>query len=211
MNKSVGHSGASLVETVHPLNIPFSNASIKSPKENSGVVDDGIKQRNTQDVWNFPKGIAGTSGYNFHEIAENRILSRPGCSTVSELVGKRISDNGSQSISTTVDSISKTENSLISFRHLQNFKPPEKVSHVVSFSSLKESDIVDRAPIPSNIELRLGQPSQQNQVQGYPVLPAPKSNLSDNNHAHIQKSLFPGQPINSELNKIYFKLLTYII
>lgn len=210
LSNSVGRSG-DLVETVHPWNISISNTSIKGQKLDNGVLHNGIMQMNAQDGWNFLNGIVGTSGNNVHAIAENQIMNFPisGCSTMSKLVGKRSPDTGPQSISSYVDSISKSENSFISFPNLQNFKPPEKVSNVVRFSNLKEGDIVDRAAVPSNIELRLGQPSQQNQTLGNPVLPSPKSHLIDK-HDHLQKSLLPGQPIhNSELNNIYSKLIIY--
>uniref|UniRef100_A0A5B7B2P3 Uncharacterized protein n=1 Tax=Davidia involucrata TaxID=16924 RepID=A0A5B7B2P3_DAVIN len=199
----VSSSGA-LVGSGHSWNnVVFS----KNPHSGQKLVNEVIhseKQRNAQDSCNFLlKGLTGTSQSNLCPMADNQIMECPmsGCSTMSKLAGIRGPDNGCQSISAYIDSISKSGNLFISRPNLQNTKTTGKDSDVSRFSNLKECDIVCRDAVPSNIELRLGQPSQQSQTLGNSVLPVFGSHLFDT-LGDTQKSLFLEQLIHNTRNSM---------
>ncbi|KAA8525531.1 hypothetical protein F0562_007386 [Nyssa sinensis] len=179
----------------------------KNPHTGQKLVNEVIhneKQRNAQDSCNFLfKGLTGTSQSNLHPRADNQIVECPisGCSTMSKLAGIRGPDNGCQSISAYIDSISKSGNLITSHPNLQNSETPGKDFDFSRFSNSKEGDIVDRDTVPSNIELRLGQPSQQTRTLGNSCLPMFGSHLFDT-IGDPQKSHFLEQLIHNTSNSV---------
>ncbi|KAK3013264.1 hypothetical protein RJ639_009585 [Escallonia herrerae] len=190
-----GPAGLSLASGQARNNIVCSNNTYTDLRSANEVLHNE-KQRNAADSWNFLNGFVGTSDNYVNTLANKQIVECPmsECSTMSKLVGLRGPDNDSQSISTYIGSISKSGNSYVSLSTLQNLKTPSKDSDIFRYNNMKNGDIFDGATISSNIELRLGQPSQQSHTLGNSNLPAFGSHLIGI-HDHAQKSLVPEQSI----------------
>ncbi|CAK9146456.1 unnamed protein product [Ilex paraguariensis] len=149
------------------------------------------KQRTAQDSCNFlSKNFTGMSQFDLHTAADTSIIGSPlpGYSAMSKLVSMRGPENGYHSIAAYTDSNPKSGNSFISLPKLRNLKLPCEVSDVGRVNS----SFLDRDTVPSHIELRLGQPSQQSQTFGSPILQAFGTHSIDTN-GDSQKSLFPEQ------------------
>ncbi|KAK2973338.1 LOW QUALITY PROTEIN: hypothetical protein RJ640_015093 [Escallonia rubra] len=188
-------AGLSLASGQARNNIVCSNDAYTDLRSANEVLHNE-KQRNAADSWNFLNGFVGTSDNYVNTLANKQIVECPmsECSTMSKLVGLRGPDNDSQSISTYIGSISKSGNSYVSLSNLQNLKTPSKDSDIFRYNNMKNGDIFDGATISSNIELRLGQPSQQSHTLGNSNLPAFGSHLIGI-HDHPQKSQVPEEPI----------------
>lgn len=133
---------------------------------------DGIlhnkQQKNGLDSCNaLFKGLTGASHSNFRAAADNP-MSR--CSTMSKFVDRGGSDSGCQTISAYSDSLSKSGHSFISHPTLQNLRFPGTDSNLKKAFNSKAAVNMDRDVISSNIELRLGQPYQQNWTSGNALL-----------------------------------------
>ncbi|KAK9280332.1 hypothetical protein L1049_014020 [Liquidambar formosana] len=163
------HSSGGLVRSGQT----WDNAALpKNQVTTQNLVNDVLhnkQQRNGQDSFNLLlKGLTGTSQSNLKAVEDNQMIECPmsRCSTMSKLVSGGGPDNGCQSISAYIDSISKSGNSFISHPTLQNLRTLGKDSNVRRSNNSKEGGVVDRDAVSSNIELRLGQPNQQSQTFG---------------------------------------------
>ncbi|XP_010244759.1 PREDICTED: uncharacterized protein LOC104588505 isoform X2 [Nelumbo nucifera] len=135
------------------------------------------QQRNSQEENNLlVKNSIGTS-HNVlpamvdKQIIEENPISR-GLTMPTSAHNKRRQDNGYQSISDYIDFITKGGNLFVSNPSLGCLKSPGTNSDTNRCNSSREAFIMDRDGMPSNIELRLGQPSQQSCTMCTSVLPA---------------------------------------
>ncbi|KAF9614542.1 hypothetical protein IFM89_019205 [Coptis chinensis] len=152
------------------------------------VVHDA-QQRNFQDGCNIPlKMLAGPAqvflptpadNQTMYMVKEGQISS--GLVLSSSLLEKGREDSGYQSISDYIGVLSKSGDPLIANQSLENFRFLGTSSDVNRGKGPREAFIVERDNTSSNIELRLGQPSQQSyNVEGSVVStlqPQPLSTL----------------------------------
>ncbi|XP_057959265.1 uncharacterized protein LOC131151840 isoform X2 [Malania oleifera] len=140
------------------------------------------------------KGLFGASQSNLHAVANSQLTGCPmsRCSTIPALVG-RGQDKGCHSISACFDSISKTGNPFDAHKPLQNLGTYRKDFDTSRFNDPKEGVVARNGAVPSSIELRLGQPYQQGQTLGNPVVPVmgPQQfdTLGDSRKLHLQDQL----------------------
>ena len=201
--RQVGSSGGSL-----RFEQPWDNVVFpKNPRTSQNSVNDALHdklQGNGSDRSNFLlKSSVATSQSSLHALASNQKLESPRsrCSTMSKVIGRRGPNNDAQSISACVDSISKSGTSFIYSLPLPNERTLG--SDISRHSVSREGVIVKRDAASSNIELRLGQPCQQNQTLGNSVLPVMAPQILGTLSAP-QKSFFPEQLVrNSALNAVY--------
>ncbi|XP_059640382.1 uncharacterized protein LOC132282660 isoform X2 [Cornus florida] len=202
LSNLIGSSGASVRS-----GWSWNDACPKNPYTGQKLVNEvsqNEKLKNAQDGFNFlHKGFIGTSKSNLHPMADNQNMECPVSrySTASKLVGLTGPDNGSQSISAYIDSISKSKSLFVSSTNLLNLTTLGVDSSNSRFNYSKEGDIVDREAVPSNFELRLGQPSQPIQTRGNPVLPAFGSHLFCT-VGDPQKSLLAEQLMHNTSNSV---------
>ncbi|XP_042756783.1 uncharacterized protein LOC111909928 isoform X3 [Lactuca sativa] len=115
-------------------------------------------QRDTHDNHD---GFTKTSQSNVQSGAANKIMEQlvSGCLSMSKFADGL--DNAFQSSPTYIDPIYKTKNSFTSQNKRSLGKDSDK------FNSLRDVDKPVKATVSSNIELRLGQPSQQSNAPGF--------------------------------------------
>ena len=142
------------------------------------------------------KHSVGASQSNLHDVADGQRME---CavskgSIMSTIVG-RDSDNGCQSMSAWIDSISKTGNSSLTHPSLQNLRTLGQNYDESAAKITGDSVIYDRDAASSNVELKLGQPYQPSQLMGNYALPviAPKR---FNTVLDPPKSCYPEQMID---------------
>lgn len=165
------------------------------------------KQQSTKECSShFPKGPSSFSKNSLHFDSDNQTMgySRPVSSTISNLLGVRGPCNVWPAISSYEDPIYKSGDSVLP-PHLQNLKTLGK--DIATGRSI--GSLVDIDTISSNVELRLGQPSQQSQTSGSSVIPASGSHLIVT-HSQLQESLFLDQHVHkSGLNFSYAYICLY--
>ena len=177
-------SGQPIDSVVFPKN-PLTDHNLN----HNSVIDVLDKQkRNGQGGNNF-LGLASTLHSNLHGVGNNtphgmmdNTISR--CTTMPTFVGKG-PENGSQSISAHIDNIMKSGSFSTTNSALQNARALFRCSDVSRAKDEKDCVIVDKDAASSSIELRLGQPNEQNWSSGNQVLSAvgpPSCNFLMNSH-----------------------------
>ncbi|KAF9662092.1 hypothetical protein SADUNF_Sadunf18G0017400 [Salix dunnii] len=177
-------SGQPIDSVVFPKN-PLTDHNLN----HNSVIDVLDKQkRNGQGGNNF-LGLAGTLHSNLHGVGNNTphgmmdsTISR--CTIMPTFVGKG-PENGSQSISAHVDNIMKSGSFSTTNSVLQNARSLFRCSDVSRAKDKKDCVIIDKDAASSSIELRLGQPNEQNWSSGNQVLSAvrpPSCNFLMNSH-----------------------------
>ncbi|KAJ6373189.1 hypothetical protein OIU76_027512 [Salix suchowensis] len=164
-------SGQPIDSVVFPKN-PLTDHNLN----HNSVIDVLDKQkRNGQGGNNF-LGLAGTLHSNLHGVGNNtphgmmdNTISR--CTTMPTFVGKG-PENGTQSISAHIDNIMKSGSFSTANSALQNARALFRCSDVSRAKDEKDCVIVDKDAASSSIELRLGQPNEQNWSSGNQVLSA---------------------------------------
>lgn len=146
-------------------------------------------ERNTHDNRKLSDGFTETSQSNSHSQAANKITEQPvsRCLPTSKLAGG--TGNAFQSGPAYVNPIYKTKNAFASQKNLQNLGSLGKSSD--KFNDSRDGDILEKTPVSSNIELRLGQPSQQSQTLG-------KSNVLGFNTPCVSRVGHPLELISSK-------------
>ncbi|KAJ6434877.1 hypothetical protein OIU84_000175 [Salix udensis] len=160
-------SGQPIDSVVFPKN-PLTDHNLN----HNSVIDVLDKQkRNGQGGNNF-LGLAGTLHSNLHGVGNNtphgmmdNTISR--CTTM-----PKGPENGTQSISAHIDNIMKSGSFSTTNSALQNARALFRCSDVSRAKYEKDCVIVDKDAASSSIELRLGQPNEQNWSSGNQVLSA---------------------------------------
>ncbi|KAA3458046.1 SET domain-containing protein/PHD_2 domain-containing protein/zf-HC5HC2H_2 domain-containing protein [Gossypium australe] len=164
----------------------------------------GIRVPEDQSGWDWPEGLLPTTGlvkssstvpkisitsHVANPIGSSQALSslldvadgrRMECafskSSTMSTFGGRDSANGCQSVSTWIDSISKTRNPSLAHSSLQNLRTLGRNYDATAAKITGDILISDRDAASSNVELKLGQPYQPSQPIGNSALPvvAPK-------------------------------------
>ncbi|KAF8407194.1 hypothetical protein HHK36_006321 [Tetracentron sinense] len=139
-------------------------------------VMNNAQQMNAQEGHNvLLKSLIGNPCNNLPALAKSKIMECPmsgGLATSKSVLDKGRQDGGYQSICDYIELITKGGNPFISNSSLGSVKALGTDSDVSRFNSSKEAFIVDTDAMASNIELRLGQPSQQSRTLGGSVLSA---------------------------------------
>lgn len=129
---------------------------------------------NAHDNCKLPNGFTEASQRIVHSGVANKIIEQhASCLSNGKLAGG--TNNVFQSSSTYIDPIHKNKSSFTSQQILQNLRSPGKDS-----DKLKNSidDTLEKTRVTSNIELRLGQPSQQSQSSGKSNVPVFNTHVS---------------------------------
>lgn len=189
-NHLVG-SSEGLVRSGQPIDsVVFPKNPLTDYNLNQNPVFDVLdkQKRNGQGGNNF-LGLAGTLLSNLHGVGNNTphgvtdsTISR--CTIMPTFVGKG-PENGSQSISAYIDNIVKSGSFSTTNSALQNARTLFRCSDVSRAKDEKHCVIIDKDAASSSIELRLGQPNEQNWSSGNPVLSAvgpPSCNSLVNSH-----------------------------
>lgn len=209
LSRLVGSSGGLLRfeqprdNAVFPKNTCTGHISVNDVLHNK-------QQGHGTDRSNFPLKISvATSQSNLRGLGSNPIMENPKsrCLTTSKVFGKGGPDNDAQPIPACVDSTSKSGPSFISSPSLTNEQNLGKESDASRYNNSRKGVILERDAVASNIELRLGQPCQQNWTLRNSVLPVMGPQILDA-LGDPQRSNFPEQLIhNSTLNNVHTKLV----
>lgn len=149
------------------------------------------KQRNAQEY--FSSSLKN----NLHSVAENQKIMyvMSGGSAMSNVAGVRGPDIV----------CSKSGDPFILHTHLQNLKTLDKDTSIERFSG----SLVQRDMVSSNVELRLGQPSQQGQTSGSSIQPTLGSRILGA-HRHSQNNFFLEQHVPKGALTIFFPDHTFL-
>ncbi|XP_024982570.1 uncharacterized protein LOC112518972 isoform X5 [Cynara cardunculus var. scolymus] len=146
-------------------------------------------ERNIHDNCKLSDGFTETSQSNSHNRAANEITEQPvsRCLPTSKLAGG--TGNAFQSSPACLNPIYKTKIAFTSQKSLQDLGSLGKDSD--KFNDSRDGDILEKNTVSSNIELRLGQPSQQSRTLG-------KSNVLGFNTPRVSRVGHPLELISSK-------------